>query len=250
MSAAPLLSVIVPVYNEARNVERLVDLVDAVPVDKEIVIVDDGSGDGTRDIIRDRIAPKHPSVKAFFHERNRGKGAAIRTAIGHCSGQITIVQDADLEYDPSDYPALLHPIQQGRTRVVYGSRYTTHRLRHYLAAVFLGRRDIVKNWHAYPHHLIGIHVLNAVVALLYGRRLTDEATCYKVFRTEVLKSIPLRCEGFEFCPEVTAKLLKRGEKIVEVPVNYSPRTGAEGKKLNWKHGFEALWTLVKYRFGD
>jgi glycosyltransferase involved in cell wall biosynthesis len=240
------LSVLIPVYNEAKNVECLVDKVQAVAVDKEIIIVDDGSSDGTGDLIRNRIAPRYANVKPFFHPTNRGKGAAIRTAIAEASGELSIIQDADLEYDPNDYAAMIVPILAGKANVVYGSRYMNSRLRDYIWAYMTGKRERVKGWHAYPHHLIGIHLLNAMVAVLYGARITDEATCYKAFRTPLLKSLPLRCEGFEFCPEVTARVLKLGEKIVEVPVRYQPRT--EGKKLNWKHGIEAIWTLLKYRF--
>jgi len=202
-----------------------------VPVDKEVVVVDDGSRDGTREVLRD-LASRLP-IRAFFHERNRGKGGAIRTALAEARGEIVIIQDADLEYDPAEYPRLIEPIVKGETNVVYGSRYL--------------RPD---NPLPLTHFKIAVLLLNSMANLLYGLRLTDEATCYKVFRASLLRSLPLRCERFEFCPEVTARVAKRGEKIVEIPIRYRYRTKAEGKKIGWSDGFEAIWTLLRYRFTD
>jgi glycosyltransferase involved in cell wall biosynthesis len=227
----PLLSVLVPVYNEPRTLETLLQRVLAVPIDKEVIVVDDGSTDGTRDVLRE-LAGRMP-IRALYHDRNRGKGRAIRTALAESRGTIVIVQDADLEYDPADYPRLVEPIQRGDTNVVYGSRYMTR------------QNDL-----PLTHFKVAVLMLNGLANLLYGTRLTDEATCYKVFRASLLKSLPLRCERFEFCPEVTARVAKRGERIVEVPISYHYRTHAEGKKIGWSDGFEAFATLLRYRFTD
>jgi glycosyltransferase involved in cell wall biosynthesis len=200
-------------------------------VDKEVLVVDDGSGDGTREVLRE-LATRLP-IRAFFHERNRGKGAAIRTALAEAQGEIVIVQDADLEYDPEEYPRLIEPIVRGETNVVYGSRYLGH-----------------QNPLPLTHFKVAVLLLNGMANLLYGTRLTDEATCYKVFRTSLIRSLPLRCERFEFCPEVTARVAKRGERILEIPIRYRYRTKAEGKKIGWRDGFEAIWTMLRYRFTD
>ena len=226
-----MLSVLVPVYNEHATVETLLQRVLAVPVDKEVVVVDDGSRDGTRDVLAE-LAKRLP-IRVIFHEQNRGKGAAIRTALAEARGEIVIIQDADLEYDPADYPKLIAPIVRGETNVVYGSRYMGH-----------------DNPLPLTHFKVAVLLLNAMANVLYGTRLTDEATCYKVFRASLIRSIPLRCERFEFCPEVTAKVSKRGEKIVEIPIRYHYRTKAEGKKIGWSDGFEAIWTLLRYRVSD
>ena len=220
-----------PVYNEPATLEGLLVRVLAVPIDKEVIVVDDGSSDGTRDVLAG-LARRLP-IRALFHERNRGKGSAIRTALAEARGEITIIQDADLEYDPEDYPRLVAPIARGETNVVYGSRYLAH-----------------DNPLPLTHFKVAVLLLNAMANLLYGTRLTDEATCYKVFRTSLLKSLPLRCERFEFCPEVTARVAKRGERILELPIHYHFRTRAEGKKIGWRDGFEAIWTLLRYRFSD
>jgi len=203
----------------------------AVPVDKQVVVVDDGSRDGTREVLAE-LATRLP-IQTLTHERNRGKGAAIRTALAEARGEIVIIQDADLEYDPEDYPLLIAPIVQGETNVVYGSRYLSH-----------------ENPLPLTHFKVAVLLLNAMANLLYGTRLTDEATCYKVFRASLIKSLPLRCERFEFCPEVTARVAKRRERILEVPIRYHYRTRAQGKKIGWRDGFEAIWTLLRYRFSD
>ena len=228
----PLLSVLVPVYNEPRTLETVLRRVLAVPIDKEVLVVDDGSTDGTREVLAD-LAKKLP-IRAFFHERNRGKGSAIRTALAEARGDIVLVQDADLEYDPEDYPKLIEPIVRGETNVVYGSRY--------LASA--------GNALPFTHYKVAVLLLNGFANLLYGTRLTDEATCYKVFRASLIRALPLRCERFEFCPEVTARVAKRGERIVEVPVAYHYRTKAQGKKIGWRDGIEAFTTLLRYRFTD
>jgi dolichol-phosphate mannosyltransferase len=223
------LSVVIPVYNEIHTIRDLVAKVKSIPVDKEIVLVDDGSTDGTSPVL-DELAGG--DVRVVHHEKNRGKGAAIRTALEHVKGDVVIVQDADLEYDPGDYPRLLAPILEGKTTVVYGTRFHP------------GNK---MGWSKFK---IAARMLTGLTNLLFGARITDEATCYKVFRADVLKAIPLRCERFEFCPEVTAKVLKRGIGIEEVPIAYHPRTEAEGKKISWRDGFEAFYYLIKYRFVD
>ncbi len=245
-----LLSVIIPVYNEKHDLAELVRLVQDVKVDKELVLVDDASTDGTADIIREKILPAYKNVKFFRHEKNRGKGAAIRTGLKAASGDIVIIQDADLEYNPSDYMQILRKFRNPDVNVVYGSRFWDINkylfIWHWFSNRFLGAHYEIR----YLHHFLGIQTLNLLANLLYSAKITDEATCYKAFRKKVLDSIELRCEGFDFCPEVTAKVRKKGYKIVEVPITYHPRSHKEGKKLNWRHGFEAIYTLIKYRFVD
>ena len=246
----PVLSVIVPVFNEKNNIQRLVGAVQEVGISKEIILVDDASTDGTTEIIRDKIVPGARGIRLLRHEKNQGKGAAIRTGLQEARGDIVLIQDADLEYSPSDYPQLVQPILDGKTDVVYGSRFMHINkalfIWHWFLNRFLGRHYEIR----YLHHFLGIQGLNLLANLLYNAKITDEASCYKVVRTSVLKDLNLKCRGFEFCPEVTAKLRKKGYTILEVPVTYHPRSKQEGKKLNWKHGFEAIWTLVKYRFTD
>jgi glycosyltransferase involved in cell wall biosynthesis len=196
-----------------------------------VIVVDDGSTDGSREYLRSLEGKKGFTV--LYHTENRGKGAAIRTAIGHVRGDIVIIQDADLELDPQDYHEVIAPIAEGRASVVYGSRYIKP-----------------GNFAPLTRYKFGVLVLTALANLLYGARLTDEATCYKAFKADVLKSLPLRCKRFEFCPEVTARVRKRGYKIQEVPVSFQYRTVKEGKKIGWKDGLEAVFTLVKYRFFD
>lgn len=245
----PILSVIVPVYNEERSLAELIGRVQEVPIKKEIIIVDDCSTDCTPQIIKD-IMRDHSNIKVLRHEKNKGKGAAIRTGIAAVEGEVVIIQDADLEYSPAQYPQLVQPILDGKTNVVYGSRFQTVNkvlfVWHWFLNRFLGRHYEIR----YLHHFLGIQTLNLLANTLYDARITDEATCYKVVKASVLKDIRLRCNGFEFCPEITAKLRKKGHTILEVPITYHPRTKNEGKKLNWKHGFEAIWTLIKYRFTD
>jgi dolichol-phosphate mannosyltransferase len=220
------VSVIVPVYNEAAHLDTLLQAIHASPVKKEIVIVDDGSTDGTREKLQ--AMPPMDGVTVVFHEKNCGKGAAIRTALAYARGEYILIQDSDLEYDPQDYPALLAPLEAGKANVVYGVRpdRPERGLRFFLGAKLL------------------THLTN----LLYGAGIHDEATCYKVVRRSLLSRLRLACRRFEFCPEVTAKLCRMGEKIDEVPVQYHPRSAVEGKKIRHSDGLQAIWTLIRYRF--
>jgi dolichol-phosphate mannosyltransferase len=224
---AGCVSVIVPVYNEVAHVDELLRAIHASPVKKEIIIVDDGSSDGTRDKLQ--AMPLAEDVTVIFHEKNCGKGAAIRTALEYAHGEYVLIQDSDLEYDPQDYPALLRPLETGKANVVYGVRpdRPERGLRFFLGAKLL------------------THLAN----LLYGAGIHDEATCYKVFRRSLISKINLACRRFEFCPEVTAKLCRMGERIAEVPISYVPRSAGEGKKIRHTDGWLAIWTLLKYRFG-
>lgn len=229
MSQEPLVSVIVPVYNEEATLGELLNRLRRAPFRKEIIVVDDGSQDKTPEILAEQA-----DIIALRHERNRGKGAAIRTAIQHATGDIIIIQDADLEYDPDEIPRVIEPIVKGETPIVYGSRF------------FKG----LPKGMPFPNKIANV-LLAWAVRLLFWYPLTDEATCYKAFRADVLKSMNLKCERFEFCPEVTAKALKRGIKIREVELhNYRPRTKRKGKKVRWTDGVEAILTLLKYRFRD
>jgi glycosyltransferase involved in cell wall biosynthesis len=222
------VSVIVPVYNEVAHIDQLLRAIHASPVKKEIVIVDDGSTDGTREKLK--ALPLSDDVTIVFHERNFGKGAAIRTALAYARGEYILIQDSDLEYDPQDYPALLKPLEEGKANVVYGVRpdRPERGLRFFLGAKFL------------------THLTN----ILYGAGIHDEATCYKLIRRSVLSEMQLECHRFEFCPEVTAKLCRMGEKIAEVPISYHPRSAVEGKKIRHADGWQAISTLVRYRFAS
>lgn len=229
-----LLSVIVPVYNEVSTLEEILRRIRAVDLPKEIVLVDDGSADGTRELLRDRIEGAYPDVKVVLHERNRGKGAAIRTAIEHCTGDFVIIQDADLEYDPREYFALLEPLWDGRADVVFGSRFLGG-----------GAHRVHLFWHRVANGL-----LTTLSNMMTNLNLTDMEVCYKVFRADVIKSIRLRCDRFDFEPEITAKVAKRRCRVYEVPISYSGRDYEEGKKIGWRDGVVALWTIFKYRFVD
>lgn len=224
------VSVIVPVYNEVGHLADLLRAIHASPVKKEIVIVDDGSTDGTRENLQAILLAKtnNNNVTVVFHEKNCGKGAAIRTALRYARGEYILIQDSDLEYDPQDYPALLRPLEKHEANVVYGVRPDRPQrgLGFFLGAKFL------------------THLTN----LLYGAGIHDEATCYKVFRRSLISQIDLQCRRFEFCPEVTAKLCRMGEKIAEVPITYVPRSAGEGKKIRHADGWMAIWTLLRYRF--
>jgi len=224
-----LLSVLIPAFNEERTIRELLSRVEAAPYEKQIIVVDDGSTDKTSEIISEY--EDLPGYLVLRHDRNRGKGAAIRTAISHADGHVCIVQDADLEYDPDDYPLLVEIIRRGYSDVVYGSRYVS------------GKNDL-----PFTKFKVGVLFLNFLVRLLYRHPMTDEATCYKAFRTSLLKDIPLTCERFEFCPEVTARVIRRGHRIIEVPITFHYRTVAEGKKINWKDFLEAVWCLLECRF--
>ena len=230
-AGTPLLSIVIPIYNEADLLPRVLERVRAVAYEpKELILVDDDSRDGTRAILKEEASRADTVV--LYHERNRGKGAAIRTGLGSVRGDIVIIQDADMEYDPNDIPRVIEPIVKGRAAVCYGSRFkgSCRRMR-------LPNR--VANW-----------ILAVTVSLLYGHRITDEATAYKAFRRDVIAGLPLNCERFEFCPEVTAKVLRRGHRIVEVPVSFVARTFEEGKKIGYRDFFVAMRILIKHRFGE
>jgi glycosyltransferase involved in cell wall biosynthesis len=224
------LSVIIPVYNEAATIQEILKQVRAVNLAREIIVVDDGSTDGTRDLLKPEES--QPGTIVLYHARNQGKGAAVRTGFDHATGDILLIQDADLEYDPRDYPMLVRPIEEGRVKVVYGSR-------------FLGPRKAMMFW-----HMLGNKFLTLLTNVLYNTILSDMETCYKVFRADVIKGIPLRSRRFEFEPEITAKVLKRRHRIFEVPISYYGREYDEGKKISWRDGPKAAWTLIKYRFVD
>lgn len=229
-----VLSVLIPVYNEVNTLLELIDRVRDVEITKEIILVDDGSTDGTRDLMRTQIEGHFPDVKVFYHEQNQGKGAAIRTAIAQATGDYLIVQDADLEYDPREYYTLLEPLLDGRADVVYGSRFLgggAHRVHFF--------------WHR-----VGNGLLTLLSNMLTNLNLTDMEVCYKVFKREVLQSINLRCNKFDFEPEVTAKVAKKRCRIYEVPISYSGRDYEEGKKIGWRDGVQAIWTIIKYKFTD
>ena len=222
------LSIIIPVYNEKPTLETLVNQVLAVKIPKEIILIDDHSTDGSRELVK-KLSHK-PGIHAIFHPRNQGKGMAIRTGIKQAMGDFIIIQDADLEYDPQDYFKLIKPIKDGKAQVVYGSRFT-------------GEHRNMFFW-----HWVANQCLTLITNILYNTTLSDMETCYKVFPTKLLKSIPLNCRRFEFEPEVTAKILRQGIRIYEVPISYAGREYWEGKKIAWQDGFIALWTLIRYRF--
>lgn len=224
------LSVIIPVFNEKNTISEILKQVQAAPFEKEIIIVDDGSADGTREILS---AVKDPQIKILHHERNKGKGAAVRTALSCVSGGIVLIQDADMEYSPEDYPALLKPILEGKADAVYGSRFLG------------GPHRVLYFWHYLANSLFTL-----LTNLLYNINLTDMGTCYKAFRSDVIKNISLRVNRFGFEPEVTAKICKRKLRIYEVPISYYGRTYAEGKKITWLDGFVYLACLLWFRFAD
>lgn len=223
------LSIIMPIYNEKKTLEKIVEKIQKVSIEKEIIMVDDGSTDGTREILKNYENVQN--IKIIYHTKNMGKGATIRTAIKYITGDIVIIQDADLEYDPNDYLKLVTPIQNKEVKIIYGSRALNR-----------------ENKHSYNRYLLGGKLVTFVTNILFSQRLTDEPTCYKVFDTILLKSILLKCNRFEFCPEVTAKIARKGIKIKEIPISYYPRNFQEGKKIKWYDGVEAIWTLIKYRF--
>lgn len=229
-SGQPLLSVIVPVYNERPTIERVLQrLLDAPYPDKEIIVVDDGSDDGTTAELERWSS--HPNVLVLRQGSNRGKGAAVRAALVRASGAITIVQDADLEYDPDDWPLLIEPIRRGEAVVVYGSRYLSP-----LCSL---------PWNKFR---LAVALLNLLVRLLYGRWLSDEATCYKAMPTALFRALDLRAQRFELCAEITAKVCRLGLPILEAPISYRPRTAAEGKKIGWRDACSTFWTLLRWRF--
>jgi len=227
------ISIIIPVYNEKSTIGKILEKIDKVDLgetEKEVILVDDYSTDGSREILR-RLENKYAVI---YHEKNRGKGRAIRSGLEKATGDWVIIQDADLEYDPEDYKKLLAKIQEPDAEAVYGSRR--------LYSNYFSDR------HSGHIFALGGIFLTWLTNLLYNANITDEPTCYKMFKTDLIKNLNLRCERFEFCPEVTAKIAKRKIKIHEVPINYYPRHKDEGKKINWRDGLEAIWTLIKYKF--
>jgi glycosyltransferase involved in cell wall biosynthesis len=223
------LSVVIPVYNEVHTIEKIIDLVRAVPIDKEIIIVDDCSSDGSRELLRGLSAS---DTKVLFHEKNMGKGAALRTGFKHATGDYLIVQDGDLEYDPQEYPKLMKPVLEGEATVVYGSR-------------FLGKPENMRLFNYWANKS-----LTLLTRLLYKARISDMETCYKLMRSDLIKEITIESDRFNFEPEITAKLLRRGAHICEVPISYCGRDFEQGKKIKWHDGFSAVWTLIKYRFKE
>jgi len=225
------VSVIIPVYNEVNTICEILQRVQATGIPSEIVVVDDGSKDGTRDLLK--TLDGQNGVRVILHEKNQGKGAAVVTGIRNAAGDVLLVQDADLEYDPRDYPALLRTIEEGKAQVVYGSR-------------FMGApRRTAMFW-----HMVANKLLTLMTNILYNNILTDMETGYKVFRREVVHGMTIHARRFDFEPEFTAKILKRRFRIYEVPITFNPRDYSEGKKIKLKDAFEAVWTLVKYRFID
>ncbi|MEK7374183.1 MAG: glycosyltransferase family 2 protein [Thermodesulfobacteriota bacterium] len=233
MNTGKVLSVVIPVYNEKETILRIIDKVLQLDFVKEIIVVDDGSKDGTEELLRE--AAFDGRVRIFFHDRNRGKGAALRTGFGHVTGEIVAVQDADLEYDPNEFAEMIKPILEGVADVVYGSRLSG------------GKPQRV---HLFWHKL-GNGFLTFLTDLLYNTTLSDMETCYKMFRKNVIETIRIRSDGFSVEPELTAKICKNKRwRVYELPISYYGRSYAEGKKISWKHGFSALWALLKYRFTD
>ena len=225
-----VLSVIIPVFNEVTTIDEILKRVAAVPLAKEMIVVDDFSTDGTREMLA-ALASRYDNLKVVHHGRNRGKGCAIRTGLEHVSGDMVIIQDADLEYNPAEYPRLVKPIVEGRADVVYGSRFVggeEHRVLYF--------------W-----HYLGNRFLTLLSNMFTNLNLTDMETCYKVFRADIIKGIKLEQERFGFEPEITAKVARAGCRIFEVGISYSGRTYTEGKKIGWKDGVQAIWCIIKYR---
>jgi len=228
---AMTLSVIIPVFNEVKTIKEIIRRVQATGLVDEILVVDDGSTDGTRDVLAG--LENNDAVRVVLHEANHGKGKAVRTGIQNSRGDLILIQDADLEYDPREYPGLLRPIQEGMADVVYGSR-------------FLGAaRRPALFW-----NMVANKILTLVTNILYNNILTDMETGYKLFKRQVVQNMKLNARGFEFEPEFTAKILKSKVRIFEVPITFNPRDYSEGKKIKMKDAFVAMWTLIKYRFVD
>jgi glycosyltransferase involved in cell wall biosynthesis len=225
------LSVIIPAYNEGKTIQEIIKRVQATGMADEILVIDDGSTDGSRDLLEKMNG--QANIKVVYHEKNQGKGKAVRTGIQNSSGDLILVQDADLEYDPREYPNLMRPIQEGIADVVFGSRF--------LGA---GRRPVLF-W-----NMVANKILTLVTNVLYNNILTDMETGYKLFRRNVVQNITLHARGFDFEPEFTAKILKSKARVYEVPITFNPRDYTEGKKIKMRDAFVALWTLIKYRIVD
>ncbi len=227
------LSIVIPVYNEKDTLEEIFRLVQLTPYNKEIVAVDDASTDGSRDILR-RLAGEYEDVKVFYHDRNQGKGAALRTAFAQVTGDVVLIQDADLEYRPADYPALLNPIEQNLADVVYGSRM-----------IGGGPHRVLFFW-----HYMGNRCVTTLSNMFTNLNLSDMEVGYKVFKAEVLKGLEIKCDRFGVEPELTAKIAKRGWRIYEVPIQYHGRDYAHGKKITWRDGLAAVGHIIRFRFWD
>jgi glycosyltransferase involved in cell wall biosynthesis len=225
------VSVIMPVYNEESTIEEILRRVKAVEVATEILVIDDGSTDGTRDILEKMNDDEQ--LRVILHDRNRGKGAAVRTGFQHATGEVFLIQDADLEYDPRDIPSLIRPIEEDIADVVYGSRFLG------------GPRRSVMFW-----HMVANRMLTFMTNLLYNTILSDMETGYKVFKREIVDGMQIHANGFDFEPEFTAKILKKKVRVYEVPISFNPRDYDEGKKIGMRDAFQAVWTLLKYRFVD
>ena len=230
------ISILIPVFNEEKTLVTVLDMVanaDTLGLTKELIIVDDGSSDRTREILAGLDAEKY-HAKIYYHDKNQGKGAALRTAQGHAEGDLIMIQDADLEYDPKEYPELLRPLVEGRADVVYGSRLCGGKPTRAFKIM----------------HLFGNKFLSLVTNILYNATLTDMETCYKVFKRDIFKKVKIKCDRFDFEPEITAKVLKQGVKLYELPISYYGRDYDEGKKITWKDGIWAILALIRFRFTD
>ncbi len=229
------LSVVIPVLNEEKTIEKLIQKVQRVSLpglEKEIVVVDDGSRDQTREILK-----QIQGIRYFFHEKNRGKGAALKTGIAHSTGDVLLLQDADLEYKPEDYPALVRPILKGDFQFVMGSRFLLEKPKFF-----------TKSGAPFFSHYLGNHMIIWLTNFLYGQQNTDYEGCYKVFTRSLIQSIPIKADGFAFDNELICKSLRRGFKIAEVAIHYEPRLYSQGKKIKWQDGVLMLWTILKWRF--
>jgi glycosyltransferase involved in cell wall biosynthesis len=224
----PLLSVIVPVYNEAKTIRQILDKIQAVNIDKEIIVVDDGSSDGTENVLREI---KYSDLRIINHSSNRGKGAAFLTGLSYAKGEFIIIQDADLEYDPNDYLKLMDAIKQGNIDIVLGARFTK------------GYRGLII-------HKLGNRLITGLLNLLFNKRLNDCFTCYKLFRKDTIKALDLKEQSFTIETEIVAKAIKKGLRILEIPVSYHPRSYSEGKKIRCRDGIRAMISIIKYRFMD